>query len=158
ELREFLTEKAADLRRLAAEVEALKGLSGRIDNISAAAAEAICRGDLSEARMLFDSAREVQREVLRAPLEANAALLEKIAEIDLIEGKAETAFAHLSAAADSFAALDPLEPARRRIWRYARLLSDHGSRYGGPGLRLAAEMLRPALTDTLRGADPRCWV
>lgn len=62
----------------------------------------------------------------------------------LLRNCPEDAFKILSAAADSFASINPLEPARRRL-RYEDQLYAHGLRYGGPGLTLAAKMNKGAL-------------
>ncbi|MEQ9674006.1 MAG: hypothetical protein RLO10_06050, partial [Roseovarius indicus] len=152
----FLRSKAEDMARLSRQIVELKGLSDKVDNIAGAAAKAIDRRNLDEARRLLDSAREVQADLLHKPLEINAALMEKTAEIDLIEGRADDAYRILSAAADSFAAVDPLEPARRRF-SYARQLYFHGRRYGGTGLARAIDMLRHPALDGLRDADPGLW-
>lgn len=113
-LLEFLSDKASDMDRLSAEIETMRGLSSRIDNIASSAAAAIRHGKLDDARALLDSAREMQAEALRAPLEANAALLERTAEIDLIEGDVNAAYSHLSIAADSFTAIDQKAPEQRK--------------------------------------------
>lgn len=130
----------------------MRGLSGRIDNIVGAAAEAVQKRKLAEDRKILDGAREVQKEVLRKPLEVNAPLMEKTAEIDLIQGRVNDAFQILSAAADSFASTDPLEPTRRRLYRYATLLYDHGLRYGGAGLQKNADLVAP-IAKQLRPED-----
>ncbi len=148
----FLQDKAKDIESLRREVEALPGRSERVDNILGAALAAIGAGNLGEARTLLDSAREMQRELLRKPLETNAALIEATASIYLIEGKAEAAFAALSAAADSTAAIDRIDGARRRR-AYGDLLSGHGLRYGGAGLPLAIRLFDRALQDLTRDDD-----
>lgn len=152
----FLTDKARDIDRLSKQVAALTGLSVGIDNIRVEAAQAVAQGRLDDARRLLDDAREIRRDQLRKQLEADAALSEVTAEIDLIEGRAEQAHALLSAAADSFAALDPLETARRRRAAGMRL-GDHALRYGGAGLPLAARILRRLLDDLPKAADPLLW-
>ncbi|SLN64023.1 hypothetical protein ROG8370_02953 [Roseovarius gaetbuli] len=144
------------MTRLVAEIEAMRGLSDRIDNIVGAAAEAVQKRNLAEAREILDSAREVQKEVLRKPLEVNATLLEKTAEIDLIQGRVNDAFKILSAAADSFASINPLEPARRRV-TYAIQLYNHGLRFGDPGMTLSAQMIRDALTHLDKSTAPDLW-
>ena len=156
DLKAFLHDKAQDLARLGQEITALRGLSPRIDNIRGAAESAVTGLRLDEARVLLNEAREIQKDLLRAPLEANATLLERLAEIDLIEGKAQDAFTQFSAAADSFAGIDPLEPVRRRV-AYADRLYQHGLRYGGAGLTLAARMSAEGLTRTDRAGNPRLW-
>lgn len=149
----FLTDKARDIDRLSKQVAALTGQSAGIDNIRVEAAQAIALGRLDDARRLLDDAREIRRDQRRKQLEADAALSEVTAEIDLIEGKATAAHALLSACADSFAAVDPLECARRRR-RYGEQLYNHGLRYGGPGLTLAFRLFDRLLQDLPPDADP----
>ena len=153
---EFLTLKAQDMQRLIGEIAAMRGLSDRIDNIRAAAIDALQNDRMDEARALLNDARTIQADLLRAPLEANAGLLERLASIDLIENKVEQAYRLLSAAADSFAGVDPLEPARRRN-DYMQRLYSHGLRYGGPGLALSALMTRDALADLPQATEPALW-
>lgn len=153
---QFLKDKATEMERLASEIAAMKGLSVRIDNIRIAATDAVRNGNLEEARGLLNNAREIQKNLLREPLEANAALMARTAEIDLIEGKVQDAFNTLSAAADSFAGIDSLEPARRRQ-SYGVTLHEHGERYGGPGLVLAVDMYSAALEVYARADHPVQW-
>ena len=155
-LKTYLHDKATDLQRLEAEVEALRGVSERIDNVLGAVTDAIRNTRLDKARELLNAARDIQRDLLRKPLEANAKLEEKLAELDLIEGKVDSAFAHLSAAADSFAAIDPVEPARRRVG-YGAKLYQHGLRYGGPGLALSARMWAQARDALSQTEQPELW-
>ena len=65
---------------------------------------------------------ELEEAAKTAELRANNALL---------RGRVEQAYRILNAAADSFAAVDPIEPARRKISKYAAVLGRHGDRYGG---------------------------
>ena len=155
-LRQALENKAADYRALRAEIAALNGVSARIDNIRGAAEAALEIPDFDQANQLLEDAREIIRDQLREPLETNATLMEKQAEIALLRGRAEQAFALLSAAADSFAGIDPLEPARRRF-DYMKRLYQQGLRYGGKGLELATRMTEDALSALDRTADPQLW-
>lgn len=141
----FLSDKAADLDRLAREIETMRGVSDRIVNIASAAAEAVARQDLSEARTLLEGAREVQAGAIQEPLEVNDTLVVRLAEIDLIEGDANAAHAKLKASALSFAAISP-EAAAGRLHKHERLLSDHGARFGGPAMTLAGNLLSTALS------------
>ncbi|MCB6177573.1 tetratricopeptide repeat protein [Rhodobacter sp. Har01] len=152
----LLEQKAEDLRVLSADSAAMRGLSDRLDNILAAVEADIAALRFADAKEKLEAAREVQAETLRKPLEINAALMERQAQIALLEGQADQAFTLFSAAADSFAALDPVQVARRRR-TYAVRLSDHGTRYGGPALPLAIRLLDRLLEDLPRDASPWDW-
>jgi tetratricopeptide (TPR) repeat protein len=139
-----------------AEIDALRGASTRIDNIRGAARAALEALDYDEAMRLLESARTIIREQLQEPIELNARLSERQAEIALIRGDTQTASSLLCAAADSFAALDPVVSARKRCG-YASILYDHGYRYGGSGLADAIKLWRAA-RETLTEADhPLDW-
>ncbi|TCP43102.1 hypothetical protein [Rhodovulum marinum] len=150
DLKAFLVEKAKDYRALKAEVEAIDDGLKRLSNLKAAAKGAIEAGDLDEVENLLSRVQEVE-------LEEAAKTAELRAGNALLRGRVEQAFTVLSAAADSFRAVDPLEPARRRLLGYQDMLYAHGLRFGGPGLALSADLARPALTDPLREKDPDLW-
>jgi transcriptional regulator with XRE-family HTH domain len=158
ELRAQLKSKADEHRALVKEIETLKGLSNRIDNIHAAALHAAESFDYTQANTLLENAREIHtQEIMRPAIETNARLLEAQADIALLRGKVDHAYALLCAAADSFAAIDPLEPVRRRILRYSNILWTHGLRYGGKGLGLAQAIVEALLTPTLKDRDAWLW-
>lgn len=150
ELRRELEKKAEDWRALRAQFSAipqeLRALSGTLE----AAQSAIEAGQLDEAEALLARAQMIQ-------LEQAARTAEKRADQALLRGQVEQAFAMLTAAADSFAAVDPLEPARRRIQRYFTRLRDHGLRYGGTGIARALDMLSPVVNDELRLENAPLW-
>ncbi|MEX0317607.1 MAG: hypothetical protein AB3N21_06635 [Ruegeria sp.] len=152
DLRTFLIEKARDYRDLRQEVEALRGTAPRIDNVLSAVEATIESLDLDEAERLLASVRETSAEALRKPLEDNARVMEAQARIALMRGRPERAFTLLSSAADSFAALDPLEPSRRRL-SYARAFYEYGERFGGPVTELA-ERVAEAILGVVNDADP----
>ncbi len=154
----LLREKADQHQALIKEINLLKGLSHRIDNIHAAALHAAKNYEYDEANRLLEDAREIHtQEIMRPAIETNAKLLEAQADIALLRGKVDQAYSLLCAAADSFAPIDPLEPARRRILRYFKILYEHGLRYGGAALPAAEQIISPLLTDTLKAADPSLW-
>lgn len=134
----------------------MRGLSDRSDNILSAIAADIADLRLAEAREKLAAAREVQSEVLRKPLAFNAALMERQAEIALLESKPDHAFTLFSAAADSFAAIGPVEVARHRR-AYADKLLTHGNRFGGAALSHAKTLLQRLLADLPREIAPREW-
>ncbi len=156
EIVNFLTEIAADYKRIKLSIKALPGHSERLTNLAAAASEALERRDRKEARRLLLEAKDIQKEVRREALETDAALSVQIAEIDLLDGRAEEAFRLLSEAADSFAVLDALEPVRRRV-KYEDILFSHGLRYGGQGMKLSAQMLQDAIGKIEKNSAPDLW-
>lgn len=147
---EFLRSRATDFFALKAEVDSIPDTMRNLANLKAAAQDAIDRVDLEEVEHLMAMVHETELEeaAKSAEIRANTALL---------RGKVEDAFRYLSAAADSFAAVDPLEPARRRILRYFAILWNHGLRYGGAGLPAAQRLLAPLLNETLKSSDAWLW-
>ncbi len=152
DLMTFLKAKSEDIQRLLKEREQLPSSLPRLQNVRAQVTEDIENYRLQEAESLLDGAREILKtETVRPVLEENAKLDEQKAEILLIRGRVDDAYTILSAAADSFAIVDALEPARRRI-TYENRLYAHGHRYGGQGMALSEAMLRKAIDD-LAGTD-----
>jgi len=150
DLRQLLTQKATEYRALRAEVDAIPDSMKRLANLKAAAQDAIARVDLDEVETLMTlvHAAELDEAATSAEIRANNALL---------RGKVDHAYSLLCAAADSFAAIDPLEPVRRRILRYSEILCTHGLRYGGKGLGLAQAIVADLLTPTLKDRDAWLW-
>ncbi len=148
QLMSFLQAKAEDIARLKQDREDLPPTLPRLANVRAEVDALINDLRLDEAEERLDDAREiVKQETLRPALEANAELDEQKAEILILRGRISDAFDLLSAVADSFATLDPLEPARRRL-KYEDLFYAHGLRFGGTGLALSQAMLRTAISLT----------
>ncbi|SFB82967.1 hypothetical protein [Tropicimonas isoalkanivorans] len=151
DLRQVLMQKAEEYRTYRAQIDALDERVAAISNLKGAAQGAAERLDFDEVETLLARVDAVETEIAAETKEARA-------RNALLRGQVEDAYRLLCAAADSFGSLDPLEPARRRIFRYNLILWDHGRRYGGAGLARAAEMLRPVLTGSLRRADTWLWV
>ena len=152
-LRAELEKRAEDYRRVLKEISDLKGTSERVDNIHAAAMEAMENYRLEEAKQLLRDARTILREEkLRPVLEQNAKLMVAEAEVELLDHNVDAAYTLLSAVADSFAAIDPLEPARKRM-EFEQPLFDYGLRYGGQGFIRAADMSRVAMSLLMVAAD-----
>jgi tetratricopeptide (TPR) repeat protein len=147
DLRQLLTHKATEYRALKAQVDAIPDSMKRLSNLKSAAQDAIARVDLDEVENLMTLVHETELDeaAKSAEIRANNALL---------RGKVDQAYSLLCAAADSFAPIDPLEPARRRILHYFAILWKHGLRYGGAALPAAEQIISPLLTDTLKAADP----
>ena len=146
---EFLTKKGTEYRALRQEIDAIEDGYKRLSNLKTAAREAI-------AAMRLDEVEEILSRVQEVELEEAAKTSELRAENALLRGRTDQAYRILSAAADSFAAVDPWEPARRR-YEFAKPLFFHGQRYGGAGLARAIDMLRHPALDGLREADPGLW-
>ncbi|MCA3443301.1 MAG: hypothetical protein INF52_07985 [Rhodobacter sp.] len=145
----FLTKKAEEYRTYRVQIDALDERIAGLGNLKAAAQGAADRLDFDEVEELLSRVHEVETDIAAKTAEARAANA-------LLRGQANQAYRLLSAAADSFAGIDPLEPARRRKGYMLRLYS-HGLRYGGPGLALSARMTQDALADLPQATDPALW-
>lgn len=130
---EFLTNTAQDYRALRTEVDAIDEGVKALSNLKTSAMAAFDSGDLDEVETLLSRVQEIAKDeaAKAAEIRADAALLRQ---------RVDFARALLLDAADSFAIVDPLEPARRRN-TYGLKFVHHGLRYGGDGLRIAAEFL-----------------
>ncbi len=148
-LLDFLGKKAEEYAAYRDQIDRIDDRVKGLDNLKAAAKDAAERLDFDEVEEVLARVDEVETEIAAETKEARAANA-------LLRGQVDQAFAILSAAADSFGGIDPVEPARRRA-RYYEPLYDHGSRYGGPGLTRAVDMLRAALTVLTEDAHPFDW-
>ncbi|MCA3441720.1 MAG: helix-turn-helix transcriptional regulator [Rhodobacter sp.] len=148
-LRSFLTKKAEEYRTYRIQIDALDDRIAGLGNLKAAAQGAAERLDFDEVEELLSRVHEVETDIAAKTAEARAANA-------LLRGQADQAYRLLSAAADSFAGIDPLEPARRRSGYQDRLYA-HGLRYGGPGLALSARMIHDALADLPQATEPALW-
>jgi len=149
ELRGFLENKAEEYRTYKAEIDAIDERTKGLGNLKAAAQDAAKNLNFEEVETLLSRVQEVELEVAAetAELRANNALL---------RNRSEQAYAILSAAADSFAAVDPLEPARRRL-RYEDLLYQQGLRYGGNGIALSVQMIEAAVAELDENESSTLW-
>ena len=136
-LETFLKLKAQEYIALKTEVDAIDDGLIRLSNLKAAAQDAIARVNLDEVEDLLSRVQEVELEeaAKTAELRANNALL---------RGRVEQAYRILCAAADSFAAVDPLEPARK-ISKFQNVFWEYGKRYGGIAHSLMQSMVEVAL-------------
>jgi transcriptional regulator with XRE-family HTH domain len=150
DLRQLLTHKATGYRALKSQVDAIPDSMKRLSNLKAAAQDAIARVDLDEVENLMTlvHATELEEAAKSAEIRADTALL---------RGNVDHAFTLLSTTADSFAQVDPLEPARRRILTYCATLYNHGVRYSGTGLNAAEKLVATQLTPDLETDDPLLW-
>jgi len=149
-LRSELDKRAEDWRALRREIAAIPESLKQLSNLKGAAQAAFDAGRLDEVEELLARVHEVE-------LEEAARSAELRAETALLRGRVDQAYTLLASAADSFRPIDPLEPARRRVWRYVKLLHDHGLRYGGPDIARVLDLLAPVLSDDLRRCDARLW-
>lgn len=150
DLRHLLTQKATEYRALKAEVDGIEDGLKRLSNLKSAAQDAIARIDLEEVEEILSRVQEVEKEEAAKTAELRA-------ENALLRGKVDQAYALYCDAADSFAIIDPLEPARRRILRYCEILFRHGERYGGNGMSRAEQIVRSTITEQLFEQDPWLW-
>lgn len=149
-LTRFLSLKAREYEALKSDVAAIDPGLKQLSALKKAARAAIDAVDLPKVETLLAEVQQVE-------LTEAAKTAELRAQNALLRGKVDQAFDLLAAAADSFRALDPLAPARRRIDDYLPILRDHALRFGGEGLGQARALLAPVLTADLRQADPHLW-
>ena len=133
---EFLTDKADEYRLYRDQIDSL---DERISAVAALKSQALGAAE----KLDFDAVEDILAAVTNTEATLFAETTLARAQNALMRGRAEQAFSLLSAAADSFGAVSPAEPPRRRN-HHAGLLLAHGQRYGGPALMLAAEMLDTA--------------
>ncbi len=130
---EFLTDKADEYRLYRDQIDSL---DDRVSEVASLKSQALTAAE----QLDFDAVEDI----LAAVTTTEATLFAKTtlarAQNALMRGRAEQAFTLLSAAADAFGAVSPLQPPQRRN-HYASLLLAHGQRYGGTALALAAQML-----------------
>jgi transcriptional regulator with XRE-family HTH domain len=155
-LRKLLIYKAQEFKALTESLAQLHGKSTRLDNLLPAIEAAVAEKRLSAARALLADAREIQIELLRPGIEANANLLEIYAQIDLLENNPDAAYCHYKTAAASFAAIAPVESSHRHN-NHAKSLYDHGLHFGGSGLLCAIDLLRANLQDLSQVESPEDW-
>ncbi|MEM8555093.1 MAG: helix-turn-helix transcriptional regulator [Pseudomonadota bacterium] len=148
-LREVLTKKAEEYRSFRAQIDGLDERVAAIANLKGAAADAAERLDFDEVEDLLSRVDEVETEI---------AAETKVARADnaLLRGRVDEAFRILSAAADSFASVDPVEPARKRL-DYGARLYHHGLGYGGDGLTMAAQIWSEGLAQVSRETQAEDW-
>lgn len=145
-IREELTKRAEDWRKLRAEVDAIPDTYRKLTNLKAAAQDAIDRVDPDEVENLLSQVHYTE-------LDEAARSAELRADNALARGDLDLAYRVLNSAANSFEAVDALEPVRRKL-RYWQVFYAHGLRYGGAGLALSAQMIRDALTAGLETDAP----
>ncbi len=149
--------KAEEYRGLKVAIGELAQNLPQLGNVMAEALAQLEQGNAGAVRQMIADARQTLRDAtLQQSLEQDADLVAVDARALILMGELQAAHDVLSAAADSFASLDPLEPARRRNVYYEQLY-DHGLRYGGAGLGLAAGMLRVALGTVSEEDAPELW-
>lgn len=149
DLKIFLQQKAEDLSRYKAQIEGIDDRTAELANIKVRAKDAVDRLEFDAVEMLLARVDQVETSI-------SAETKELRAENFLLQSNVSAAFAHLSAAADSFQGIDPVEPARRRV-EYADRLYQHGLRYSGPGFELASRMLQTALGQLSETKQPELW-
>jgi transcriptional regulator with XRE-family HTH domain len=148
-LRDFLTKRAEEYRAYRMQIDALDVRIAGLGNLKAAAQDAAAQLDFDEVDALLSRVHEVETDIAAKTAEARAANA-------LLRGQVQHAFNLLSAAADSYGAVDTLAPARKRV-DYMQMLCDHGINNGGLGLAMSAQMARDVLKVLPQSSDPRLW-
>lgn len=149
QLREQLELRAVDFRRFHDQIEAIDERVRGLGNLKAAARDAAEQLDFAKVEVLLAKVDEVETEIAAETKSLRA-------DNALLRGRPAEAFAILSAAADSFASVNPTEPARRRL-KYQQKLFAHGARYGGEGVVLACELIRKAIPLVSKNAEPHLF-
>ncbi|WP_223476263.1 tetratricopeptide repeat protein [Oricola indica] len=136
DLRALLEAKAEEYRNYKAQIDMIDERIASLGNLKAAAQEAAERLDLEEVENLLSMVHATELDIAAktADLRADNALL---------RGRVDEAYRMISAAADSFAAIDPREPARRLT--YDHRLAENALRFGGTGFLRTIDMKRSAI-------------
>lgn len=145
----FLTKKGEEYLDYQVQIDSLDDRVAAIANLKGAAQDAARNLDFDHVETLLVRVDEVETEIAAETKIARA-------KNALVRGRHDNAFRILAASADSFAAIDPLEPARRRH-EYAVLLLENSTRFGGPALTLAEKMVRQAIGTFEKANDPILW-
>ncbi|MCR9089636.1 MAG: hypothetical protein NXH97_23210, partial [Rhodobacteraceae bacterium] len=148
ELIGFIETKRQEHEAFVAEINAINEQTAGLGNLRAAARAAAENLDYAEVETLLARVDEVETEIAAQTKELRA-------DNALLRGRVDEAYRLLSAAADSFASVDALEPARKRLWKYTEKLLSHGRRYGGQGVGLSVNMTRIALLEVKEEEHPR---
>jgi len=145
----FLTLKAEEYRSYRTEINAIDERTKGLGNLKAAAQDAAENLNFAEVETLLSRVHEVEVEIAAETAELRATNA-------LLRSRVEQAYHLLNAAADSFAAIDPLEPVNRRQI-YMQRLYYHGRRHGGTGMAFAEQMIRAAIAQAETLDDKRSW-
>lgn len=148
-LTDFLKKKATEFHALRAEVDAIDPGLKRLANLKTAAQDAIARVALKEVEDLLE-------QVQTAELEEAAKTADLRAANALLRGRVDQAYRQLIHAADSFAIVDEVEVARRRV-AASELLCEHARRYGGSGLAQSVDVLSHHSIEFSKNIEPQVW-
>ena len=99
----FLDMKAQEYHAYRTQIDAIDERTAGLGNLKAAAKDAADRLDFAEVENLLSRVDEVETTIAAETKELRA-------DTALMRGRVHDAFTHLSAAADSFAGIDPVEP------------------------------------------------
>ncbi|AXX99775.1 hypothetical protein BAR1_09920 [Profundibacter amoris] len=149
ELLDALTNKAVQYRSYRALIDGLDDRVASIANLKGAAQDAAERLDFQTVEELLARVDTVETEIAANTKQARAANA-------LLQGRTQQAYTLLTAAADSFASVDPVEPSRRRE-AYGKMLHDYGMRFAGNGLELAARIWDKGAQDLDCKAQGDLW-
>ena len=149
ELQDALSKRAEQYRSYRALIDGLDDRVAAIANLKGAAQDAAERLDFEAVEELLSRVDTVETEITADIKQARAANA-------LLRGKVQQAYNILTAAADSFASVDPLEPSRRRAV-YGKMLYDYGKRFAVEALVLAVQMWGNAANDIDPTIDATLW-
>ncbi|MEM1284560.1 MAG: helix-turn-helix transcriptional regulator [Pseudomonadota bacterium] len=136
EITALLEKKAEEYRTYKTQIDHIDERVAGLGNLKDAAQDAAERLDFDEVENLLSTVHATELEIAweTASLRADNALL---------RGRTHQAFNLISTAADAFAAVDPIEPARRRT--YENRLYSYALRHGGDGFLHTITLKRDAL-------------
>jgi len=123
ELKIVFNQKAEENRTLRHQIGSIDERVIGLGTRKVAAREAAERKNFSEVEAMLSYVDQMETEIAAETKEFRAANA-------LLLGRDEEAFTHLTAAANSFAGIDPEEPSRRLAIYETRII-DHGRRHGG---------------------------
>ncbi|MDJ0630960.1 MAG: helix-turn-helix transcriptional regulator [Rhodobacter sp.] len=132
QLRDVLTKKAEEYRAYRGQIEAIDERTAGLGDLKAAAQNAADTLDFEEVETLLAHAHEVETEIAAETAELRA-------RNALLRGRAEQAHRLLSAAADSFAAIDSDAPLKRK-WDHMLSFFDSGRSFGTAHLNLSRRL------------------
>jgi len=156
-LTQFLKDKAKEHEGLQTRFAELAETENRWANQLGIAKSLIDEGQFDEADMILADAEEFQQtEHTLVEVRKQANLRATRGEAALLKGDPDTAYTHYAAAADM---VQPFELIEAAVYRraYSVLLLKHSQRFGGNGLRLAADLLTDNLTDAIRNSRESEW-
>ncbi len=145
----LLEEQIEPVRAMRAQIANIDHRIPALHNLKAAAQDAANKLDFAEVESLIAQVDQIETETAAETKELRAANL-------LLMGRADDAYRHYKAAAESYGGIDEQAVFLRRE-TYAQTLADHGKRFGGTGFQRAIDLWEATLANIDRGDDPLLW-